>query len=482
MEPSAMKRYALLVLFCVFGSILTASNKSDLTDPEPELDEPAIIERLEKMKSDVVPPRYDQVVKSYLTTYMIRKRDKAENILGRQVVYFPLFEKKLKEVDLPTDLKYLSVVESALDPKAVSRVGATGLWQFMPATGKYYGLEINSVVDERSDPNRSTAAAAEYLKRLYERFDNWELAIAAYNSGGGRVSRAIKRSRSKNFWKVRRYLPRETRNYVPAFIAATYLIEHYKEHELTPRYPELDQQMTQTIMVYDHTSFYEVAQVTELPLDVIEALNPAYLQGFIPARQKGYYLTLPKRVMPAFQDYLDKKRPDFEARLRVQSTPVYISRSNTVDHTLYKQTTYTPLSGETLESIAAKAGCTVHQLKAWNNLTSNEVKLGQQLTIFSPKKIKRFNLLDKFPMFESLATPKLNPLSPITKVNRPLTQIRKQLVESDGYLCYRLDQTETPFDVSLKLPFINYAVLTRLNGILNNAPLNSGTLLKLKKL
>jgi membrane-bound lytic murein transglycosylase D len=265
MEPSAMKRYALLALFCVLGGVLNASNESNLTDPEPEYDEPAIIERINKMENEVVPPRYDDIVKSYLTTYTIKKREKAENILGQQVVYFPLFEKKLEEANLPTDLKYLSVVESALNPKAVSRVGATGLWQFMPATGEYYGLEINSVVDERSDPHRSTEAAIEYLSRLYDRFGNWELAIAAYNSGGGRVSRAIKRSRSKNFWKVRRYLPRETRNYVPAFIAANYLIKHYQEHELTPRYPELDQQITESIMVYDHTSFYEVAQVTELP-------------------------------------------------------------------------------------------------------------------------------------------------------------------------------------------------------------------------
>jgi membrane-bound lytic murein transglycosylase D len=395
MEPSAMKRYALLALFCVLGGVLNASNESNLTDPEPEYDEPAIIERINKMENEVVPPRYDNIVKSYLTTYTIKKREKAENILGQQVVYFPLFEKKLEEANLPTDLKYLSVVESALNPKAVSRVGATGLWQFMPATGEYYGLEINSVVDERSDPHRSTEAAIEYLSRLYDRFGNWELAIAAYNSGGGRVSRAIKRSRSKNFWKVRSYLPRETRNYVPAFIAANYLIKHYQEHELTPRYPELDQQITESIMVYDHTSFYEVAQATELPLDMIEALNPAYLQGFIPARQKGYYLTLPKRVMPAFKDYIDQKRPDFEARLRVQSTPVYISKPEAEDHKLYEKSFYTVLEGESLESIAEKIGCTVHQLKAWNHLYTSEIKPGLQLSLYSPKKIKRLECIRK---------------------------------------------------------------------------------------
>ncbi len=483
MEPSALKLYILLMVLFTLGGVLKANDKSDLNSVEPEYDEPAIIERINKMTSEVVPPRYDMVVKSYLTTYTIKKRDKAENILGKQIIYFPLFEDKFKKAGLPLDLKYLSVVESALDPKAVSRVGATGLWQFMPSTGKYFGLEINNMVDERSDPKRSTDAAIVYLSKLYERFGNWELAIAAYNSGGGRVSRAIKRSRSKNFWKVRRFLPRETRNYVPAFIAATYLIKHYEEHELNPRYPNLDMQLTQTMSVYDQITFYEIAQVTGLPLDMIEALNPAYLQGIIPAQQKGYFVTLPKRVMPAFEEYLNKKRPDYEARMRVKSIPVYISKPQSAGNSQYQKSSYTVLSGETIESIASKTGCAVHQIKAWNNLDSTKLELGQQLNIYVPLRIKQFDILGKVPLLIPIAAAPLpESIEAMHDYSMSVKDIQKQLVEYNGFLCYKLFRRESPFDVSLKLPFISYSVLSRLNELKNNHALNPGTLLKVKKL
>jgi LysM repeat protein len=260
-------------------------------------------------------------------------------------------------------------------------------------------------------------------------------------------------------------------------------MKHYQEHDLIPNYPELDQQLTETIMVYDHTSFYEIAQVTELPLDLIETLNPAYLQGFIPARQKGYYLTLPKRFLGAFQDYLDKKRPDFEARMRVQSTPVYVSKPNTADNLLYQQSTYTVLSGETLDAIANRLGCAVHQLKAWNNLQSDELELGQQLVIFKPKKIKRFDLLGHVPLLMPISSPDFpDQITSQNKVNYPIHQIKRQLIESDGYLCYRLDKRESPFDISLKLSFISYSVLSRLNMLKDNEPLPIGTLLRVKKL
>jgi len=483
MEPSAFKLCVLLTLFVVLTGAINANNDSDLTGPEPEYDEEAIIERIDKMESEVVPPRYDIIVKSYLKTYTIKKREKAESILGRQLMYFPLFEDHFKEQDLPQDLKYLSVVESALQPKAVSRVGATGLWQFMPSTGKYFGLEINNTVDERSDPKRSTEAAAIYLKKLYERFGDWELAIAAYNSGGGRVSRAIKRARSKNFWKLRRFLPRETRNYVPAFIAATYLIHHYEAHDLSPQYPDLDLQLTDMVTVYDSITFYEIAQVTELSLDIIEALNPAYLRGFIPANPKGYYVYLPKRVMPAFKDYLDEKRPDFEARLRVQSIPVYVSKPKDLNESQYEKTTYTVLSNETLAGIAQKSGCSIHQIKAWNKLENDTLSLGQQLIIYVPKKIKRLEILKKIPLLPELARAALpEEIRPMKDYSYPVEQIKWQLVEADGHLCYRLDVRERPFDVALKLPFISYSVLARLNELKGNQALEPGTLLKVKKL
>jgi len=216
----------------------------------PTFTDSEIRDRLSRITSSVAPPRFTSVVKSYINTYTVKKRQHTEAMLGRISIYFPMFEKYLSENNLPVDLKYLSIVESALNPKAVSRSGAVGLWQFMPPTGKENGLKINSTVDERRDPHKSTLAAAKYLKKQYKRYNNWELALAAYNGGPGRVNRAIKRGRSKNFWRIKRYLPKETQNYVPAFIAATYVVNYYPEHNLVPVYPEIDLQMTELIKIY----------------------------------------------------------------------------------------------------------------------------------------------------------------------------------------------------------------------------------------
>jgi len=177
--------------------------------------------QIQQMYSEVVPARLNPAVKSYIKTYTVKRRDKTAAMLGRKEMYFSMFEKYAVEQNVPTDLKYLSIVESALNPNAESRSGAVGLWQFMPATGSSLGLKINRDVDERKDPHKSTKAAYKYLNKQYKRYGNWELALAAYNGGPGRVNRAIKRGRSKNFWRIQKYLPKETRNYVPAFIRLT---------------------------------------------------------------------------------------------------------------------------------------------------------------------------------------------------------------------------------------------------------------------
>lgn len=480
MKNSVFRLVTVLMVFVV--SIKVQANDFTgfgFTDPEKELNEDSIRARLDSMTSEVVPPQFDQVVMSYLRTYTVKRREVSEKILGRKLVYFPLFEEKLKESGLPTDLKYLSVVESALDPNAVSRVGATGLWQFMPRTGAFFGLEINKLVDERRDPTRATEAAIIYLSRLYERFNDWELAIAAYNSGEGRVSRAVKRARSKDFWRLRRFLPRETRNYVPAFIAATYLMKYYKEHDLVPEQPALDLQLSQTITVYDTLTFYEIAQVTSLPLDILEQMNPAYKSGIIPAKETGHYLTLPGRVMPAFKEYLDKKRPDYEARRKVQLLPVYISRALNTDKANYDQRTYTVKKGERLEDIAKKVGCAVHQLKAWNNLANPIPQEGEKLTIYVPKSIKRFEARD----FKEL--PKIAPARPLVRLrphNDHIEELREQIIEHNGYLCYKLKKREYPFEIASKLLFINYNNLMRLNDLKINEALTPGTLLKIKRI
>ncbi|MFN0036893.1 MAG: lytic transglycosylase domain-containing protein, partial [Saprospiraceae bacterium] len=249
--------------------------------------------------------RATAVVKGYIKTYVQIQTEKTRNMLGKRLTYFSLYESKMKEYGVPEDLKFLSVVESALNPKAVSRVGATGLWQFMPSTGGEYGLRTNTAVEDRSNPVKSTDAAARHLRDLYERFDDWALALAAYNSGSGRVNAAIRRAGSRNFWSIQRFLPAETRNYVPAFIAATYICNYFQIHGLMPNDPDLDQQLTEYVNVYEGISFRDISDATGIPYQVIKDLNPGFKRDYVPPTTDGHFVIVPQRVMPAFIRYLN---------------------------------------------------------------------------------------------------------------------------------------------------------------------------------
>ena len=395
MKLTLIKSQVLLSLLSVL--ILNTASTVPEESTFPDYDRAVVKERLKQLSNEVVKPKYTTAVEGYIKGYTIRNRAKAERILGRSIVYFPLFEEALEKHNLPHDLKYLSVVESALAAKATSRVGAGGLWQFMPGTAKQYGLQINQYIDERSDPILATEAAMLHLSKLYARFKDWPLALAAYNSGSGRVRRAIRRSGRRDFWRLQRYLPRETRNYVPAFIGASYLLHYYEEHELQPEYPVLDIQMTETILVYGNYSFYQIAQLTQLPLDIIETLNPAYEKGFIPHHPEGHYLTLPKRVMQAFKDYVEAQRPDrvYDPNEFLISAPVYITYNTELSNANYQKLNHTVLANEDLLSIAKVYQCTVHQLRAWNNLNTEEIIAGQQLIVYAPKQLLRYSPLEK---------------------------------------------------------------------------------------
>ncbi len=350
----------------LFG-IAVARPPLKASDP---FEESVVRSRVDSMKNSALEPRYTQAVMSYVRTYTELNRPHAEQILGRTVLYFPLFEKMLREAGVPEDLKYLAIVESALDPKAISWVGAKGLWQFMPATGQYYGLHIEDRIDERCDPEKSTQAAIRYLQDAYERFGDWALAIAAYNSGGGRVSRAIKRGRSKDFWRIKRFLPRETRNYVPAFIGAQYLIEFYREHGLKPEYPPLDLQLTTEIQVYQGLSFFEIAQVTGIPVDWLEWLNPAFQLGYIPESSRGRGLRLPKRVVDKMVKYLAERKEQSAAwpnermglPIRLNPDPGKISDYS---EGYEKRVLEIPPDAD-LEAVAERFSVTLHQLESWN--------------------------------------------------------------------------------------------------------------------
>lgn len=398
-----------IILFAiVFVGKLNGQYTSTSTDQTiPLYTDEDIRMRLRSIASCVI-PRYTDVVKSYIRTYTIKNRDRTEQMLGKTVMYFPIFQKYAKEYGLPDALKYLSVTESALDPIAVSSAKAVGLWQFMKLTGKEYGLRIDETVDERRDPHRSTDAAMRYLQRQYKRFGNWPLAIAAYNSGGGNVSRAVRRGRSKNFWKIRKYLPRETRNYVPAYIAAAYLLQHYEQHNLNPTYPEMDLQLTSVTKVYDDLDFNQIAALTGLSITTIRALNPSYKRDYIPASTKGQYLILPKRVMNDFNSYFS--RPDSRKINRRPS-----GRRNT-GKPLYTKSYYTVQQGDNLPFLAKLFNCDPYHLKVWNDLKTDNIKPGQELLLFAPAYENNLTRVD-----ELTATSNLTALLPI---------LRPKIVES----------------------------------------------------
>jgi membrane-bound lytic murein transglycosylase D len=323
--------------------------------------------------------RTSGVITGYINTYVRLKPEKAKNMLGKRLTYFPIFEQKLREYGLPDDLKYLAVVESALNPKAVSRVGATGLWQFMPSTGSDYGLRANSAMDERSDPVKSTEAAVHYLKDLYHQFNDWALALAAYNSGPGRVNAAIRRSGSRNFWNLQAFLPKETRNYVPAFIAATYICNYYQDHEIEPNIPDFDEQLTGYVTVLDGLSFQDIADATGVDYEVIRNLNPGYKRDYVPPSAEGSYVVVPQRVLPAFVRYLNSLG---NYNYTFENNQSFVN-TNMGDGRYWKSKVKVQTT-ERLEVFGPKLGFSGDQLKTWNNLLNNWVYAGDEIEILHP--------------------------------------------------------------------------------------------------
>ncbi len=323
-----------------------------------------ITKRLDEMET-IVQPGNMNLVRWKISSYLDRDPKTTEKMLGRMVQYFPLIEHKLKAAGLPEDLKFLPIIESSLNPNAVSHMGAVGIWQFMYYTGRENGLRINGVVDERRDPVAATDAAVEYLSTLYERFDDWALAIAAYNSGPGRVERAIRYSNSRNFWELMRFLPRETRNYIPKYLAAAYLCKHYSIHGLEPQWPDLDVQLTDELTVHQTLSLYKVSEWTELPYGLIRELNPGFRKGYIPASSSGYRLILPQRVIPL----VEAKLNDVESWKGNSSS--------------YIEAVYQVRPGESLEQIARIFEINPSHLKYWNKLDDQEpLCAGQELKMF----------------------------------------------------------------------------------------------------
>jgi len=323
-----------------------------------------------------VPLAYNYLVRNTINTYVERYPDMTGRILGLARCYFPMIEDALLAAGLPIELRALPIIESALQATAVSRAGAVGLWQFMPSTGKSYGLEINSLVDERRDPVRATAAACLFLKELYQIFGDWTLAIAAYNCGPGNVSKAIARSGGKSFWEIYDYLPRETRGYVPAFIGATYAFNYHRQHGIEPTEPPIPLAVD-TIRVNRVTHFEQIASTIDVPMETLRLLNPQYRLDIVPASTKPYTLVLPQRNIAQYLEHESEIMAKDSLYLKEYLNPVNLDKKRQERTT----TVYRVKRGDTLGAIARRHRVTVKQLMRWNGLKNDRIRIGQRLRI-----------------------------------------------------------------------------------------------------
>jgi len=327
---------------------------------------------------------FNSVVKSHIEMYANRRREQVSYMLALGDYYFPMFEQLLDLYGLPLELKYLPVIESALNPVAVSRVGATGLWQFMLRTGKGYGLEVNSLVDERRDPYKATEAAVRYLKDLYTIYGDWNLVIAAYNCGPGNVNKAIARSGGKrDYWQIYYHLPRETRGYVPAFIAANYIMNHYADHRICPAHSYNTTTALDTVHVNERIHLEQIAGVLDLPVSELRRLNPQFKKDLIPGDSKAYALVLPSEKMYAFIDRNDEIMNYSKGRYLTHraNTDGFLNGTTLTGSGNTAHIYYRVKKGDNLSTIARRNRITLSQLKSWNGLKSNRIGVGKRLIV-----------------------------------------------------------------------------------------------------
>lgn len=383
-------------------------------------------------------PGLESVIKNYL-----KNRPKTmQRLMGLSHMYFPMFEEALDQYDIPLEVKYLAIVESALNPRARSRVGATGLWQFMFTTGKMYGLDVSSYVDERRDPIKSTEAAAKYLAKLYQIFGDWDLALAAYNSGPGNVNKAIRRSGGyENYWNIRPFLPRETAGYVPAFLATLYIFEYAEEHGFGPQKPMFRHMETDTIRVKQMITLDQVSEVTGVNVEELQFLNPSYKLDIIPVIEgENYYLRLPRYAAGIFVANEEKiyafAKAEFDKREK--PLPQYFDNDTKVR--------YRVRSGDYLGRIARKYGVRVSQIKQWNGLRSNNIRVGQRLTIY-PRNAANVNISGSKP--QTKAAP-------------------KKPVDTKGKKTYTVQEGDSLWTIAQKFEGVSVDNLKEWNNITSN--------------
>lgn len=392
-------------------------------------------------------PSLEKIIKHYLKN----RPNTLANLMGKAKYYFPMFEEQLAKYDIPMELKYLAIVESALIPDAKSRVGAKGLWQFMYGTGTEYDLKVSSYVDERSDPLKSTEAACKYLTKLYGIFNDWDLALAAYNSGPGNVNKAIRRSGGqKNYWNIRHYLPRETAGYLPAFYATYYIFEYAEEHQLYAKNEMLHTFETDTIVVKRQITFDQVNKVLGTDSELLSFLNPQYKLQIIPViKDRDYTLRIPKYLSGTFvsNEAQIYAYAEVEDAKREKPLPKYFEANDRIR--------YSVKSGDYLGKIANRYGVSVSSIKRWNGLKSNDLRVGQRLTIYPRRAVAS---------------------APATTESKPA--VKKPLPKGE-YKTYVVKEGDSLWLISQKYPQVSVAQLKEWNNIWSTKSLKPGTKLRI---
>ena len=411
----------------------------------PDASYELIGQRVASMNAQIKVP-FNGRVKGFIDYFTIRNRDYTRTMLKRRDVYFPLFEKYLAKYGLPNDLKYLSIVESGLNPKAISRAGAAGLWQFMPSTGRIYRLNQNWYVDERLDPEKATEAACRYLKQLHGMFGDWQLALAAYNAGPGNVNKAIRRSGGKkDFWEVYEHLPKETRSYVPQFAAVMYVMQFAEEHNLLPEEHEyLYAQQVDTVHLNHFMSLEALEAQLNLCPGELEYLNPELVRKAIPENAGTYALRVPAQVRTQF---ISHRMAIIDSTTRQSQALLAFNTKTEVGSTYNRErVTYRVQSGDHLNKIADKYDVRVEDIKQWNRLNSNSLRVGQQLALYvSPTQKTSIN--------NQLASAKSTDSKPV--------QVSKNKV-------YYVQPGDTLWEISRKHGGVSVNEIKKLNNLKSN--------------
>lgn len=420
------------------------------------------LNRLRDMNSFISLP-YNNIIRNHIIYYTEKMPQKMETVLGLAAYYMPIFEEIFDSYDLPIELTAMAVIESALNTKAVSRARAKGMWQFMYSTAKRYGLTINSYVDERFDPITSAHAAAQYLRDSYLIFNDWPLAIASYNCGAGNVNKAIRRSGGgKSFWEVYRYLPKETRGYVPSFIAALYSMRYYKEHNLTPT-PVVMPPHLDTIAVNKMLHFEQIAHYTGISVEELRTHNPQYIHDIIPGVERQYILRLPYQYTPSF---IDNEAAIYKYRDSIYFNPSTLKKlQNNSSIGDGERITHKVRKGETLSHISMKYGVSVNNIRRWNGIKGNNIRVGQKIVIYSNNK-----------------RPASSSASSKTSSSSKSDKSSVKTTEDGGYLYYTVKSGDNLWDIAKKFDGVSYEQIMKINGFTKKSKIYPGNKIKIKKL